>query len=152
MPAAEQIDVEFDQRLQDIGGAWNGIAGLELLSGHRQKAMVRAEDAQLSRLALVEMLRGQFHLAAGDLRRAIQADGGDAVGAVEVFGGLEMIEKLPLSPAIDVLERLHFVEQRRGFGVRQQEVFQVAAFRGPWHNRAGGIAVTRDKQDLAEIQ
>src|SRR5215467_7564960 len=101
MPTTEQVDVEFDERLQDICGTWDGIAGLELFGGHGQKTMMGTEDAQFAWLAFVKVLSGYLHLARGDLGCAIETYSGNSIGAIEKFGIVKMREEFALPPAID---------------------------------------------------
>ncbi|HEX6479488.1 MAG TPA: hypothetical protein VF043_11645 [Ktedonobacteraceae bacterium] len=114
--------------------------------------MMGTEDAQFPRLALAEMLGCQFHLARRNLWSAIEPDCRDAVSTIEKLGGLEMIEKFALPPAVDILQLINFVEQGDRFVMSQEKVFQVAALGGRWNDGAGGVTVARDDQNLAEIE
>src|SRR5713226_5124194 len=97
MPAAQQIDIEFDERLQDIGGARHRVTRLELLGRHRQKAMVSAENAQFARLPFAKILRRLLHLARSNARSSIQLKGDDKIRARIELVCLYFFEQVHLS-------------------------------------------------------
>ncbi len=98
------------------------------------------------------MLGCQLHLARCDLWRTVDTNCRNAISTIEKFGGLKMIKEFALPPMIDILERIHFVEQGDRFRMSQEEVFEVAALGGRGHDGAGGVAVSGNNQDLAEIE
>src|SRR5579859_8249055 len=109
MSTTEQIHIQFDQRLQNIGCTRHYITRLELLGRHRQKAVMSAKDAVLSCLPFIEVLCRHLNLARCDIRFAIEADSGNTIGAIIELSGSKMIEEFTLSPTIDILQRTNLI-------------------------------------------
>jgi len=112
MSATEQIHIQLDQGLQDIGGTRHNIARFELLGWYGQKAVMGTEDAILAYRPFIKMLHRHLYLARRNIGFAIKANRGNTIGTIKKLGGGKMLEELALSTMIDIFQCANLVEHR----------------------------------------
>ncbi len=155
MSAAEQIYVEFDQCLENIGGARHDITRLQFLVWHWQKTMVCAKDAELSLASIEKMMRGQLNLSGRNLRRAVQTDSSDARIAMKKLGLLEMFKELFLALAAwgsVLFLTLDLGQQSQRIGMSQQVVFEIFIVTSMSSESTSSVTVAWNGEHLAKIE